>query len=308
MKTKFIALCMSALAFVACDKKEPANPTDKDTDKPSNLSEMVVATYNIRNDNATDGAAGRGWDVRYNEVCKVIEKYGFDMFGIQEAVNYQVESIKLKFPQYDFIGIGRDGDRNGEYTAIIYNASKFDLLDSGNFWLSETPNEVSKGWDAQYRRICTWGKFRHKESGFEFAYFNTHLDNSGAQARLLGAKMILERMKAMSLPVMVGGDFNADQLSDPYKVFNTSNLVKDSYAMAQKRSIVCGTFNNFTIGYKYETSDGQYRRIDHLFLSPEFTVTKYAVPIDTYKDKNDNFALPADHYPVVLTVNVPKSK
>ena len=111
---------------------------------------------------------------------------------------------------------------------FFYNTDKFDVLDSGDFWLSETPDSVSFGWDAVCRRICTWGKFRNKETGFTFVYFNLHMDHKGIVARAESAKLILQKIKEFPepLPVMLSGDFNVDQTNESYRLLNESGVMK----------------------------------------------------------------------------------
>ena len=91
-------------------------------------------------------------------------------------------------PNYDFIGVGRDdGAQNGEFAAIFYRTDKFELLAHGDFWLSEITDRPNKGWDAALPRVCSWGKFRDKKSGYTFLFYNLHLDHKGKLARIEGA-------------------------------------------------------------------------------------------------------------------------
>lgn len=309
-KLFFTLIAAAAMAATACGGSEPNSGTDPEQNtKPLGKDSLVMATYNIRCDNYNDEQAGRGWAVRWEEVAKVVQKYGFEIFGTQEGVNYQMESIKMKLPGYDYVGVGRDdGATAGEYVAIFYDTEKFELLDKGHFWLSTTPEEPGMGWDAQYPRISVWGKFRHKRSGFSFLFYTTHLDNKGSNARVQSIYLLIRKIKEQKeqLPVVVCGDFNADQTSEPYKLLDTSGLVTDAYTNAKSRYITCGTLNAFTVGYKYITSDGQFRRIDHIFLSKEFGVNNYSVPVDIFKTSTGADCMPSDHYPVVLKLTVPK--
>lgn len=184
------------------------------------------------------------------------------------------------------------------------------MLDHGDFWLSETPDSASFGWDAVCRRICTWGKFRHKDSGFTFVYFNLHMDHKGIVARAESAKLILQKIKEFPepLPVMLSGDFNVDQTNESYRLLNESGVMKDAYETADYRYIKSSTFNSYDTGKMRLSSDGEPMRIDHIFLSPEFDVKKYGVLNDTYRILNDEgkyiARTPSDHYPVMIVVEM----
>ena len=290
--------------------------------KPEKPDTLVVATYNIRQANHGDSVAGNGWGQRAPHIADLVKFHGFDIFGTQEGFQSMLEDLKSNLPGYEYIGVGRDnGSDEGEHAAIFYNTDKFDVLDSGDFWLSETPDSVSFGWDAVCRRICTWGKFRNKETGFTFVYFNLHMDHVGVVARAESAKLILDKIKAFPepLPVMLSGDFNVDQNSESYKLLNESGIMRDAYETSEFIYAKNGTFNN------YNSQAYTDQRIDHIFMSPEFEVKKYGVLTDTYRTENaesvkENAAnapkevkisrwqarTPSDHYPVMLVVETKK--
>ena len=217
--------------------------------------------------------------------------------------------------------MGRDdGDKGGEYSAIFYKPERFELLDSGNFWLSTDTSKPNLGWDAVCVRICTWGKFLDKESGRPFVYFNLHMDHVGKEARAESAKLILEKIKEFPepIPVMLSGDFNVDQTSDSYQLLQNSGILADAYTNAEFIYANNGTFN------AYHTDGFTDKRIDHIFLSPDFKVKKYGVLTDTYRIKTDeipemvdtsNFPkevslskytarTPSDHFPVAIKVQI----
>ncbi len=199
-------------------------------------------------------------------------------------------------PEYEYIGVGRDdGAQGGEYAAIFYKPERFELLDSGNFWLSEDTTQPNKGWDAECIRVCTWGKFLDKLSGNTFVHFNLHMDHIGVVARAESAKLILEKIKAFpeKLPVMLSGDFNVDQLNESYLLLQNSGILSDAYTTADMVYANNGTFNAFQPDAMTE------ERIDHIFLSPEFKVKKYGILTDTYRS-------PADETDTVDTSNFPK--
>lgn len=309
---KILCLIAPVLLVASCAQKQVEKP---DT--------MVVATYNIRQANHSDSVAGNGWGQRCPYIADLVKFHGFDIFGTQEGFKFMLDDLKNNLPGFEYIGVGRDnGSDEGEHAAIFYNTDKFDVLDHGDFWLSETPDSVSFGWDAVCRRICTWGKFRNKETGFTFVYFNLHMDHVGVVARAESAKLILDKIKQFpeTLPVMLSGDFNVDQNSESYKLLNESGVMKDAYETSEFVYANNGTFNN------YKTQAFTKDRIDHIFMSPEFKVKKYGVLTDTYRTENvdsekentPNFPkevslskwqarTPSDHYPVMLVVETQKT-
>lgn len=302
MKRKFFILPLIALLIAACTCAEPAEAAGK-------KGNMTVATYNIRVANRTDSVAGNGWGQRLPHVANLIRRHGFEIFGTQEGVRHALDSICNRLPGYRYIGVGRDnGAELGEHSAIFYHTGKFDLLDHGNFWLSETPDVPSFGWDAVCRRVCTWGKFRHKPTGVTFVYFNLHMDHKGTRARTESCRLILDRIKAFPepLPVILSGDFNIDQTNESYTLLQNSGVMKDSYTTARKRSPVTSTFNNYKPSYSPAASNGEPARIDHIFLSPQFTVDSYSILTDTYTTPDGAPHTPSDHYPVAVTLSFPR--
>lgn len=251
---------------------------------PQKPAEMNVATYNLRLSNLGDSLQGDGWGQRAPYVAKLIQYHEFDIFGTQEGKHHQLEDLKAMMPEYEYIGVGRDdGAQGGEYAAIFYKPERFELLDSGNFWLSEDTTQPNKGWDAECIRVCTWGKFLDKLSGNTFVHFNLHMDHIGVVARAESAKLILEKIKAFpeKLPVMLSGDFNVDQLNESYLLLQNSGILSDAYTTADMVYANNGTFNAFQPDAMTE------ERIDHIFLSPEFKVKKYGILTDTYRSPAD---------------------
>ena len=138
---------------------------------------LYVGTYNIRYNNSNDEKEGNAWAMRCPQLCDFINFEQPDIFGTQEVLVDQLLDLKKRLDGYDYIGVGRDdGKERGEYAAIFYKKDQLRLLDSGNFWLSPTPEHASLGWDAACFRICTWGKFQDKTSGKQFLFFNTHME------------------------------------------------------------------------------------------------------------------------------------
>lgn len=284
----------------------------------SRAKDIVMATYNLRLANPNDSLQGDGWGQRVPHIADLIRFHGFELFGTQEGFKFMLDDLKERLPDYDYIGVGRDdGAEQGEHAAIFFDKNRFDVIDHGDFWLSETPDRVSFGWDAACRRVCTWGKFHDKVSDIDFVYFNLHMDHIGTIARAESAKLILQKIKDFSepLPVILSGDFNVDQTSESYKLLNESGIMKDAFEKAEFVYQTTGTFNNFNPGAYTEN------RIDHIFLSPDFRVKKYGVLTDTYFTPEDfsetedtsNFPkevslkkwrarTPSDHYPVMIVI------
>lgn len=281
---------------------------------------MNIATYNLRNANSGDSINGNGWGQRYPHIVELIKFHGFDIFGTQEGKYHQLQDLKKALPGYDYIGVGRDdGKTEGEHSAIFYDTDKFALIDNGDFWLSTDTGRPNLGWDAACIRICTWGKFREKSSGFTFVYFNLHMDHVGVTARAESAKLILDRVRNFpeKYPVVLSGDFNVDQNNESYKLIQNSGVMRDAYTMAEFVYAPNGTFNEF---YPNSYTD---ERIDHIFLSPEFQVKKYGILTDTYRtvpteaeriENKGNFPAetevslgtartPSDHFPVMIVVS-----
>ncbi len=281
----------------------------------------VFATYNVRNANRGDSIAGNGWGQRYPYIALQIQFNGFDIFGTQEAKHHQLEDLKKAMPKYDYIGIGRDdGKLAGEFSAIFYRTDKFEVLEHGDFWLSTETTFPNKGWDAALPRICTWGKFRDKQTGFTFLFYNLHMDHVGVKARAESAKLILKKMKEFptELPAILTGDFNVDQNNESYTLLDQSGIMRDSYQIADLRYAPNGTFNGFHPDRKTDS------RIDHLFVTKEFSVQRYGILTDTYRseapekpqaEQNGNFPkevsmtkyiarTPSDHFPVMIQVEV----
>lgn len=157
---------------------------------------LQLMTYNIRYDNPNDGP--NAWPNRKDYVTSQLAFYEPDVFGIQEALHHQVEQISNALPQYNHVGIARDGEKLGEASPIFYKISRFELVQQNTFWLSETPNKISKGWDAALNRICTYVLLKDKKSKQKFWVFNTHLDHMGELARTNSIQLILSKISQLN--------------------------------------------------------------------------------------------------------------
>ena len=258
---------------------------------------LYVGSYNIRYQNADDNAAGNAWEKRCPEVCAQLNFEHPDIFGAQEVLHPQLRDMIRLLDGYDYIGVGReDGKKAGEYAPIFYDRQKLRLLKQGHFWLSENPRKPGLGWDAACTRICTWGLFRDQDTRLEFYFFNLHMDHVGVVARRESARLVLDRIRKMasaSQPVILTGDFNVDQHDEIYTLFTQSGLLSDSYEQARLRQAPNGTFNAYDMYRKTES------RIDHVFVSPHFSVDRYGILTSVYWDDQGR-RLPSDHYPVFV--------
>ncbi len=250
----------------------------------ASAQELNVGSFNIRTGGPLREGQARpekgdykkynGWDDRKQYVCDMINLEAFDVFGSQEVKKKQLDYMVENLPDYGYIGVGRDhGDDRGEFCPVFYRKDAVEKLDGGTFWLSPTPEVPSKGWDAKYNRICSWGLFKHKATGKKFYFLNVHFDHRGVQARLEASKQIVNYVKKVckGTPVIISGDYNVTQHSDSYKVLATSGVVKDAYDAAKVRFAPTGTFNGFN-PRRYTTY-----RIDHLFVSKKLKVSRYGV-------------------------------
>lgn len=258
---------------------------------------MNVATYNMRNDNRQDSINGNGWKQRYPVIAGLIRFYDFDIFGTQECLYHQVQDISKELPDYDYYGIGRDdGKHAGEHSEIFFKKDKFKMLGHGDFWLSQTPDKPSLGWDATCcNRICSWVYLQDKKSGKKFYVFNTHYDYQKDLARNESSKLILKEIKriAGTQPVIFMGDLNGGNETEWYQAIANSDILKDTYKEAKHPYAISGSFNGFGSDVKSDEI------IDHIFIGRQFSVIKWGILTDTYHGK-----FPSDHFPVMAELKL----
>jgi endonuclease/exonuclease/phosphatase family metal-dependent hydrolase len=259
--------------------------------------DLRVATYNLRYINKNDSINGNGWHMRSPAIIALIRFHDFDVFGTQEGYKNQLDDITDALPQYVYYGRGRnDGKDKGEHSAIFYKKDKFKLLDKGDFWLSQTPDKPSLGWDATCcNRICSWVYLQDKKSGKKFYFFNAHFDHQGVQARQESSKLVLQKIKEIAgkAPALFTGDLNGSQSSDWYKAIVNSGLLKDTYFQVKYPYANNASFNGFGA-----TKSDNNEIIDHIFISDDFAVKKWGLLTDTYHGK-----YPSDHFPVVAEIS-----
>ncbi|WP_207425098.1 endonuclease/exonuclease/phosphatase family protein [Pedobacter sp. SYSU D00535] len=257
-----------------------------------NTAGIKVASYNLRMDTPKDSM--NAWPLRKENVKLLIQYHGFDIVGTQEGFHHQVTAL-TEIPYFAYFGAGRDdGKQAGEHSAIVYRKDRFALLDSGNFWLRENPEQPGKGWDATCcNRICSWVKLRDKSSKKDFYVFNAHFDHQGVVARRESGKLMVSKIKeiAKNSPVICMGDFNSTPETEQIRTLAAT--LQDSYTVTKLPPYgPVGTFNGFQL------SAPMKHRIDYIFVNKDFEVSKYAVLTDL-KDQR----YPSDHLPVVATLD-----
>lgn len=259
-----------------------------------NAQTLKVMTYNIRLDVASDGE--NDWNHRKDYFTSQIKFYEPDIFGVQEAKPNQVIDIATSLLQYDNVGIGREGIGKGESSNIFYKKERFRVKESNTFWLSETPNEISKGWDAAFNRVCTYALFKDLKTKQLFWVFNTHLDHIGEDARTKGIQLIISKIKELNTkkyPVIFMGDFNSEPSEN--RIISLKKVMDDSREVSQEKPFgPSGTFNNF------RHDEPVTKLIDYIFISKNsiLKVKKYAILSDS-KD----LRYPSDHLPVYVEIN-----
>ena len=259
----------------------------------SHSQTLKVMTFNIRL--SLDSDQENSWTNRKTEALQLMDYYHPDFFGVQEAVPQQMIDIKNGLKKYDFVGVGRDDGKNkGEYSALFYDTEKLEVLESGTFWLSETPDVPSKGWDAAYNRVCSYALFKMKKDGKKFWAFNVHFDHVGNEARKNSATLILDKIKKFNTknyPVVLTGDFNLTEETEPIKILSKS--LDDSYNHSVKKPYgPKATFTNFDI----HTSPKE--RIDYIFTKDMVCET-----YRTINDRRENLLYPSDHFPVIVELS-----
>lgn len=255
--------------------------------------DLKVMSFNIRLSVESD--KDNAWLKRKDEALALLEYYHPDFFGVQEALPEQMKDIKNGLKNYDFVGVGRDdGKEKGEFSAIFYDTQKLKIVKSGTFWLSETPEKPSKGWDAALNRICTYAIFKDVKSKKEFLALNIHFDHVGNVARVKSSELILQKAKELNpknLPLVLTGDFNLTEDSEPVKIL--SKNLKDTYYHSEKPHYgPKGTFTGFNV------NEIPQNRIDYIFVK-DFKIKSHR----HINDRRENLLYPSDHFPVLSEIS-----
>jgi len=255
------------------------------------FSQIKVMTYNIRYDNAGDSV--NRWSNRIQKMEMLLNNHKADIIGFQEVLHNQRNDLKKMLPGFGQVGAGRDnGKTKGEYGPVFFRKDKFKCMGSATFWLSPTPNVIgSVGWDAALTRICTYIKLKEKKTGKIFFVFNTHFDHIGDSARMMSAKLILQKINelAKGQPVILTGDFNSEPDGKGYgEIISSINpKLSDTFSENNSTKINC-TFKGFQV------KSNICKRIDYIFITPQFEKLNFKII-----DDNDGNYYTSDHLAVM---------
>ena len=248
---------------------------------------LKVMSYNIRLGSGKDGT--NSWALRYTATEEMLKDQKPDVFGVQEALDYQVHYIE-DMCGYESVGVGReDGKKEGEHMSIFWNKKTVSMLKWGTFWLSETPQKPSKGWDAACFRTATWALMKDKKTGKKFYFVNTHLDHEGKEAQKNGLKLIVEKIAEMNpegLPMVLTGDFNIEP-SNP--------ALADLDARMQSTRKIAEKTDDLTT---YNGWGKSSMMIDYIYVSGFSSCPEYQTVIKRYADRK----FISDHYPICATL------
>ena len=251
-------------------------------------NELCVISYNIRYNNPNDGI--NHWDNRKQTILDFIIEENPDFAGFQEVTHSQLEFLSSNLIDYDYVGVGRDdGNQKGEYSPIFFNSKRFSFIEGNTFWLSETPNSVSVGWDASMERICTYGLFEERSLKRKIFVFNTHFDHIGELARKNSAILLIKKIKELNVnkyPVILTGDFNLDSFSETIKLLQTEFIDSNKNIKAENKFY--GTYT----GFKLKAVEP--RRIDYIFFKNLILKSSSHIHLKTKKK-----LWASDHHPVL---------
>jgi endonuclease/exonuclease/phosphatase family metal-dependent hydrolase len=262
----------------------------------ASTNSLAVMTFNLRYASTNPPHA---WPQRRPVVKACIETSAPDLVGTQEGLYQQLKDIAADLPDYEWVGLGRDGGSRGEFMAVFYRRARFEPVEYDHFWLSDTPHVIgSSTWGNTNRRMVTWVRFRDRNTQREFYFWNTHLDHAIQAAREKGAELIRQRVDELKLklPVVLVGDFNAVAGVNPaYPILVNTNGFTDSWVVArERRQESINSFHNF------EGPKPGGQRIDWILFRGAFTVDSAEIVTFT-----QNGQYPSDHFPVLAILQIP---
>lgn len=275
--------------------------TDAATMRTCAPASLLAMTYNIRLDTKADAA--NAWNARKRFFISQVATMRPDILGLQEVLLNQKHDLQKAFPEYEFVGVGRDDGKDaGEFSPLAINSKAFDIRASGTFWLSPTPDVPSLGWDAGYKRVVSWARLSIRHGGGKILAINTHWDHLGLVARQQSSMLIrdwIARNLKKNERIVLLGDFNADNSEE--SVAQLTRPLADGDALTDSRAVSKTGSSGPAISYNaFATFPESGKLIDHIFVSPQITVRAHAVVAS-----HENGRVASDHFPVVALLNVP---
>lgn len=275
----------AVIVALAAACARPAPTTPERVEPP----ELVVMSFNVRYGAADDGLDA--WSLRCEALAQRITDAAPDVLGVQEALDFQIAFLEQRLPGHVRVGQGREGGLAGEHASLFLARERFELLEHGDFWLSDTPERVaSVGWDAALTRMCSWARVVDRASGAELTVWNTHFDHRGELARERSAQLLATRVAARAGAQLVMGDFNATEDSAPLRALRSAGLT-DAYRALHPDARAAGTFHAFRGG-----SDGA--RIDYILFSAHLSAARSEI----LSAPSASGRWPSDHHPVVASL------
>lgn len=299
MKTFFILLSVLMLVSSCNDNSnnDPTPPPSSKYQKYAKDTEIKIMSFNVRT-SAMDKNTTNHWDNRKDACIALIKDHRPSIIGLQEAVySAQWTWIKEQLQDdYDGYGVNRQTGKEsggGECPGILYDKSVIKKIEVGTFWLSETPDTPSKGWDANYYRTATWGLFEHIPTGKQFFFINTHLDHESETAQIEGMKLISKKFEEHKgkMPLFLTGDLNIDSYHEALDVIKS---YMNNARNRANRTDSYGTTNSFE-------SDSKSKKIDHIYYNKEL---KNPVEYCTIRDPYNNVKFVSDHYPIYAIIKL----
>lgn len=282
------ALCFAAVELVYY-------PRYKTNWKEVNIPDKNDGTISIISANVRTFAPGdlfkKSWFYRADLFLKSISEQTPDIIGFQEVTKMHCKYLADNLPDYDYVIEYRDKSLQPEACPVFYRTDKFECTDKGSFWLSNTPEKMSKDWGAMCYRICSYAILLEKDSGKKLVVFNTHLDHVSDEARINGIGVVLDKIKQFgSLPSIIMGDFNATEDSKTYKAA-TKNFDDAKYKTDKTQK--GATYQGFG-----EALDSE--NIDYFMISKtEIKVNEYKIITKTYDG-----VYTSDHFPIYLNISL----
>ncbi len=275
----------------ACAHPTPAPEQRPEQARDRTPQPLVVMSFNVRYGTANDGLDA--WPLRCEALVQRILDAAPDILGVQEALDFQIAYLEKRLSGHQRVGQGRDGGSMGEHASLFLSRERFELLEHGDFWLSETPEQVaSVGWDAALTRMCTWARVRARSGDGELTVWNTHFDHRGELARERSAQLIASRVSERAGAHLVIGDLNATEHSAALVALRNAGLT-DTFRALHLQVPAPGTFHSFRGGL-----DGE--RIDYILCSAHFA----ALRAEVLSAPSPSGRWPSDHHPIVAQLRM----